>query len=302
MPAAVSITGDGSAGGIGTALGVGYASGVASGNGVVGGMGMAVGVGIAAVPGSVGTAGGIGTALGDGGSLFTSGGSAGGMGMACGVGQSLSQGVGAALGIGGAGGGYYPHTIHYHIYASDMGGSGGPIIYTAPIGDTTSLTFTTPALPFPGTYQFLVRPWDYATGYEDQNGDARLTVVLDVLGNDITKLPNAPYGLTIQQRANGSGLLRFAYNPGGQGGAPTRFDAYIGVGSVNYAVSVGNCAYQRGRGMGITLSGLTAGSTYLAGVRARNATGQEQNTTTITFTVPASPPSAVLSLTAIASP
>jgi hypothetical protein len=74
------------------------------------------------------------------------------------------------------------------------------------------------------------------------------------------------------------------------------FNVYIGIGSVNYAVSVATVTYRKSRtDYETVLSGMTPGSTYLVGVRATNSFGEELNTVTISGT-----PSAALSAVPVA--
>lgn len=187
--------------------------------------------------------------------------------------------------------------IQYHIYGNVV--PNGPIDYTTPMATTASLSSTSGPLAS-GIHQRIVRPFDTVTGYEDQNADARITIIIDAFGNDITNLPAAPVGLTVVQQAGGA--TRFHWVAGMGGGPPRRFDLYLGTPTPNYAVSRGSSAHLPMHAMFASVSGLTPGATYQAVVRASNGTGQEANTNTLTFTVPASGPNPVGSLTATAVP
>ena len=189
----------------------------------------------------------------------------------------------------------------YHIYANN--GAGGPLNLTTPVFTTANTTWTT-TVAKPSDTTWLVRTFDLSTGLEDQNGDARVTVVIGSTGTDLTDLPNAPSGLTVIPTAGGGALATWIYNPGGQGGAPTGFHLYSGTPSVSYTTPVTTVNYGSAYfGAGIafhyqaSFSGLTDGTVYEVGVRSFNATGEEPNTITASVTGAAAGPQPIPSLT-----
>lgn len=194
-------------------------------------------------------------------------------------------------------------TIVYHVYANN--GAGGPVDYTSIVATTNGLSYQTGALTFPGQYTFAVRAFGVTSQLEESNVDARRRLVLDSSGNDITALPNPPVFLTVFVTANGGATVIWSYNPGAQGGAPTGFHVYVGTPTPNYASAVQTVPYAAGRSsFSCTLSGLTGGTVYQIGVRAYNATGEEQNATvkSITAAGTATAPAPVDGLTGTAVP
>ena len=190
----------------------------------------------------------------------------------------------------------------YHIYANN--GAGGPLNLTTPVATVAGTTWTT-TVAKPSDTTWLVRTFDLATGLEDQNADARVTVVIGSTGTDLTALPNAPSGLTVVPTAGGGALATWVYSPGGQGGAPQGFHVYTGTPAVSYATPVTTVAYGGPyTGAGIAyhyqarFTGLTDGTIYQVGVRTYNATGEESNTITAAVTGAASGPQPIPSLTA----
>jgi hypothetical protein len=163
-------------------------------------------------------------------------------------------------------------SLRYHIYGND--GADGPVDYTAPIGDTASLSFTV-AVAAPSDTTFSVRTYDDVTGYESAATDARVRVIVDALGADITGRPASPSGLSASPGAGGTADVRWSYSPTADL-APTSFRVWIvaGAGPIDYtdppdAITPylsGTSSYS------VTLSGLTDGATYTVGVRAYSAT------------------------------
>ena len=124
--------------------------------------------------------------------------------------------------------------ISYNIYAND--GLGGAVNYAAPLASTTSISFTTGSLPRSSDTTFAVRAMDTTTGLEEANTEARVRVVLDGNGLDISARPNAPRALMARASAGGGCLATWGYNPVGQAGAPTGFLVYLTPGATaNYS-------------------------------------------------------------------
>jgi hypothetical protein len=189
--------------------------------------------------------------------------------------------------------------IVYNVYAND--GQGGPVNYATPIATTAALSFTPPPLAAPSDNTFLVRAFDTAVGLEEANTDARVRIVVDSAGNDVTTRPNAPFALALRATAGGGCDASWSYNTAGQGGPPTGFYVYLSPGaSPSYASPAATVPYVAGRaGYACELSGLVDGATSTVAVRAFNAAGAETNTTVVASIVgDSTPPTNVDALTA----
>ena len=190
-------------------------------------------------------------------------------------------------------------SIIYNIYAND--GLGGLIDYSAPIGSTSGLSFSPPALTAPSDNTFAVRAFDTILGLEESNTDARVRIVIDSGGNDLTGRPNAPNALTASPTANGGCAIAWAYNSISQGGAPTGFQVFLTAGAEpGYATPAASTTFAPGTvGYSCGLSGLVDGVLYTVAVRGFNAVGVETNTTAVTQIVgDATPPNNVDQLVA----
>ena len=187
--------------------------------------------------------------------------------------------------------------ISYHIYANT--GIGDPINYSVPIGTTTGLSFSPPALNPSSTYLFGVRAFDDVTLYEEMNVDAFVTIITDAGGNDITARPAAPQNLTATP-VKGAGIrLDWTYPyVVGTVAAPTGFHVYTGTsGTPNYGVIVATVTYTKGLAhYTVTLTGLSDGATYAIGVRAFNLTAEEPNTVVVLATADGAAPKSVANL------
>jgi hypothetical protein len=200
--------------------------------------------------------------------------------------------------------------VEYHIYANT--GIGDPINYHVPVATTLLTTWTSFVLAHPGDWKFGVRAFWSGTGLEEGNLDCAVEIILDGSGNDITNRPGPPTGLRAFATRGGGITVEWHYNqltrPPANAqiasrGMPTGFHVYKGTGGVpNYASPAATVLFGTGflNNFRAALSGLTDGTAYTIGVRAYNATAEEQNTTTVTVTADASGPTAVLDLTAIA--
>jgi hypothetical protein len=185
-------------------------------------------------------------------------------------------------------------TTWYLVYASPSAGQ--PIDYTTPIAMTAGTTWTSSVLAVPGTWGLAVRA-ENTNGIE-QNIDCAVYVTLDADGNDITNTPLAPVGLRAVPLKGGRYRVLWTASPAPAARAATSFNIYVGTGGTpNYAVPsatvqantaiMGSYSY--------VLNG-SDGATYTVGVRARNRTGEEKNTATVTVTADSAGPSPVLSL------
>jgi hypothetical protein len=191
--------------------------------------------------------------------------------------------------------------VNYHIYSNN--GLGGAIDYDSPIDTTASLTYTTGPLAFPGSWTFGVRAFYVGPGLEEQNVDAVVTILLDAAGKDITNQPSPPVGLRAFPIAAGSIRVEWTYPPAVGAKIPTGFHVYLGTGTLSYTTPVATVLF----GTAIANSyvynsaALSNGVTYTIGVRAFNVTAEESNTNTVTATAVTVGPTAVVSLTAIAT-
>lgn len=190
----------------------------------------------------------------------------------------------------------------YHVYKND--GAGGPVDYSTIVATVTSgTTYTGSALAASSDTTFAVRAFDSVSGLEEENVDCRVRIVLDSGRADITTRPNPPVGLSAHAKAGGKALVTWAYNPRGQGGAPTSFKVWLTAGtSVNYAASPATTVTYSAHTQSyrVTLSGLSDATAYVVGVRATNASGDETNATKVSIVGDTTGPNAVDSLTATA--
>jgi hypothetical protein len=171
--------------------------------------------------------------------------------------------------------------IVYRVYAND--GQGGLIDYSTPIATTPGLTCTTPALALASNNVFAVRAFDSDVGIEEANTMARVRIIIDSNGQDVSSQPNAPHALSVRPLASGTCRATWGYIPNGQGGGPLGFYVYLCPGTFpNYATPVADTAFRAGNPWyACTLSGLSDGVTYTVAVRAYNSVAIEQNTTAI---------------------
>ena len=192
-----------------------------------------------------------------------------------------------------------PGTIGYHVYANT--GVGDPIDYNVAIDTTTGLTYTTSPLAYPGTWIFGVRAFD-AFG-EEQNIDCAVTIILSSAGVDITNQPAPPTALRALAQKAGAVRVEWYYaRPAITARTPTGFHVYLGTGSTpNYASPALTVLYTAAIAgtFGGTVPGLANGVTYAVGVRAYNATAEEDNTHVVSVTAVTVGPSAVVDLSAI---
>lgn len=169
----------------------------------------------------------------------------------------------------------------YNVYKNN--GSSGPVDYTTVVANVSALTYTASALSFPSDTTFAIRATD-GTNVET-NVDARVRIVLDASGNDITGVPNSVGMISAIANASGSIRVDWVYRTPESGPVPTGFDVWATLGtSVNYAASPNATAV---RSIGVsrysaTITGLTGGTQYTIGVRAFNAVGTESNTNSAT--------------------
>ena len=160
---------------------------------------------------------------------------------------------------------------------------GSPIDYTtAPTATLKALTWTSATMPTSSSTRFAVRVFDPATGYDDGNIDATVTVTLDSLGNDISGLPPAPVALSAVAGPAGALSVNWCLLlPPGAPAMPIAFLVWISTGpAVDYASTpAATVPYVPGQTLyQVTLSGLINGANYRVGVRSVNDAGTEMNT------------------------
>lgn len=171
---------------------------------------------------------------------------------------------------------------------------GDPVDYSSPSGGVLATTWTTPVLAAPGSWGFGVRAAD--VNGEEQNLDCAITIVLDAWGNDITGRPAPPAGLRAFPLEGGTIRVEWSYPPVRGAGAPAGFHVYIGPsGNPDYSTPAAEVAYGSGafNAFLADLPGLTDGVSYVVGVRAFNASGEETNTATVRVTADATGPLSV---------
>lgn len=185
----------------------------------------------------------------------------------------------------------------YNVYKNN--GSSGPVDYTTVVANVSTLTYTASALSFPSDTTFALRATDGT--HEETNVDARIRIVLDAGGVDITAVPNSPGMISAIANASGSIRVDWVYRTPESGPVPTGFKVWATLGSsVNYAASPDATAT---RSIGVsrysaTIAGLTGGTQYTVGVRGFNAVGTEANTNAATVFPITTAPGTVDSLAA----
>jgi hypothetical protein len=152
--------------------------------------------------------------------------------------------------------------ISYNIYAND--GQGGDVNYNTPIATTPRLTYAIPTIGFPSDTTFGVRAFDTISEIEEANTDARVRIIVDSSGNNVTAQPNAVVGLSVKAMANGTCWVAWGYDTTGQGGPPVQFNLLLfEEGTSMLAMPTATVAYLPGvAGYGCTLSGLASNSLY----------------------------------------
>ena len=194
-----------------------------------------------------------------------------------------------------------PGAVGYRIYANT--GAGDPINYATPIATTTGLTWTSGTLSYPSQWSWGVRAFFEDSGLEEMNVDVVVTLVLSSSGQDITNTPPAPIGLRAFPVASGGIKVEFTEPPCSTAQTPTGFHCYAGTGTPNYGTVAATILYSSGLAgsFAATLTGFSNGQVVAIGVRAYNATGEEQNVNFVTATALSVGPSAVVGLVALAT-
>ena len=189
--------------------------------------------------------------------------------------------------------------IFYHVYAND--GQGGEVDYATPVAATAALTFPVGSLVAPSDYTFAVRAFDATSGIEEANTDARVRVLIDPAGNEVTARPNAVNGLSARRTSGGTCWVSWGYDPTGQGGPPSQFAITLTPGPASPAATVD---YLPGvAGYGCTLSGLASPNSYTIAVQAIGASSLLASvTSSVAIDYLVNPLSNVDALVAVPSP
>lgn len=186
--------------------------------------------------------------------------------------------------------------IEYHIYAND--GAGGPVDYTSPIGTTASRSFETAPLAASTDTTFAVRAFDSESGLEEENTDARVRIVLDTSGSDISMRPAPPIGLTAEATAGGVVRVRWMAPTTTLFGRPLGYRVYQGSPWPSFDAPALEVSATDARLYVADLKGLSDGEEIQICVRSYNASGEEANTTFIAIAADATGPDLVELLTA----
>jgi hypothetical protein len=192
--------------------------------------------------------------------------------------------------------------ISYNIYAND--GQGGVVTYDSPIATTNELTWTVGPLEFPSDNTFGVRAFDTILGIEEANTDARVRIVIDADGNDLTSQPNAVLGLSATAMAGGTCWVTWGYDTTAQGGSPSLFAVTLTPGMTpSLGTPTATIAYQAGgSGYGCTLSGLASNTQYTIAVQAIGSNNLSGPVGMVAIYYQVSPLSNVDALVALPSP
>jgi hypothetical protein len=196
--------------------------------------------------------------------------------------------------------------VVYRIYANT--GAGDPIDWEAPVATVSGLTWNTPALAFSTDWSFGMRPYDDVLMLEYQGIDATTRVIVGPNGEDLTDRP-PPVQNVIVTGAEGLALnVAWSFGVVNSGTysfvRPTGFKVWHAVApgpidyddppSVTVPYAVGQINYSA------TITGLTAGTDYVIGVRSYGVLSDDGSVDVVLATVDGTAPSAPQSLVATA--
>ncbi len=215
-------------------------------------------------------------------------------------GRPLANLSASAVASGGAtfGGSSLIIDIGYHLYIND--GHGGPIDYATPADTVYGLSWTSPVLTAPSSYQFGVRAFG-STGLEECNLDASVRLDLDADGDDVTWVPRPPIGVRATPLAGGGIRVEWTAVSTDARRRPVGFNVYAQAGTLtDYTTPIAVVPFltDRAGSFAAEINSLIDGATYAIGVRAWNASGEESNVSCIYVDADSSPPSPVGSLQA----
>lgn len=103
------------------------------------------------------------------------------------------------------------NSILYRVYWNS--GTGGPVDFSTPLATVSSSNFQVGSLAAPSDCTFVIRSYDPITALEDANSDARLRVVIDETGRDVTSIPDVPQNVWVSPRFGGGYLVGWIYRP-----------------------------------------------------------------------------------------
>lgn len=163
--------------------------------------------------------------------------------------------------------------ISYRIYSN--GGTGGPVDYATPIAVTTDLSFVTPALAPSSDSTFAIRAFDPVANIEEANTDARVRIILDAAGQDVTGRPNPPDAVVLASATGGACRVNWAYHAVQGCGVPDGFHVYLDRGETSTCtVPAATISFMPGQmGQSCVLDGPYDYATYTVAVEAYNAVG-----------------------------
>jgi hypothetical protein len=192
--------------------------------------------------------------------------------------------------------------ISYNIYAND--GMGGVVNYDSSIATTDELTWAIGPLGSPSDNTFAVRAFDSVSEIEEANTAARVRIIIDSSGNDVTSQPNRVRGLSATATVGGTCWVTWGYDATGQGGTPSEFAVTVTAGATpSLGTPTATIAYQTGvAGYGCTLTGLANNSLYTIAVQAIGSNNLSGPVGTVELDYRVSPLSGVDSLVSLPSP
>lgn len=190
---------------------------------------------------------------------------------------------------------------HYHIYGNS--GTGGAVDHSTILATVTGTSWESPALALGSRWTFAVRAFDEASGLEESNIDASVSIVIDGSGLDVTDLPGPPQAVTARATSSGIARIDWAYPaPRSRAKRPMGFHLYRGAPTPDFSEVAATVVYRDAPSFAAAISGLEGGVTYQVAVRAFNSTGEEANPLTASVTAKESGPSAVDDLTSTLTP
>ncbi len=185
----------------------------------------------------------------------------------------------------------------YQVFGNT--GNGSPIDYATVLATVSGLSWTPPALNAGSDWSFGVRAVDSTSGLSESNVDAKVRIVLDANGKDLTALPAQPVILGLQV-VNGNGCrldwswtdVRFP--------KPETFQVFTSTtGSIDPSSSpVAVIPGQRAKNYGVNLATLPSGTVTLGIVAVVKSVRSLVTTTTVTISAtPPSPPESLVATT-----
>jgi hypothetical protein len=195
-----------------------------------------------------------------------------------------------------------PVTVRYRVYGAAA--PDGPVDDAAPIADVAGLSWATPPLAA-GANPFLVRAYDDATGLEEQGVGARVDILIDAAGADLTARPGPVAGLAARPTGPGTCRIEWAYPPAAEAAAGVaEFCVWLTAGAaVDFAAAPATTVPATWLGRyRVDLAGLTPGATHAVAVRAAGPAGDDGSTFQVLIITPAAAPAPVEGLAAVAVP